>query len=225
MEMIESSPQKWLYQLSAQIAKRYVMIKKDFPNWGDIDSRITVYGRNSNLIENVLFSMIFKNEQLRDKNWYKKIPYIVTPNSTQLNTICNNYELNLRVWLVTGYLASVETFLRLLMKKINPKLAEKELYLICEYTLKRYNLKLYQLNFDFYRIIRNSLHNNGIITDKFAKPIMFDGIIYQIEKGKPIKVNWLMLCKLTSELDICLDKIIRSDEVSKLDDLKDLSYF
>jgi len=219
------NPLDSLYELSKKIAIRHHNLKTDFSNWDEKDFRIAVYSRNTNLVESVLFSMIFRNEQLTDKNWYKKIKYIKSPTESQIYSTSNNYELNLRVWLIIGYLSSVESFFRFLIKQTNPELEYEKFWKICEEILKKYELTLYQQNFDFYRFIRNSIHNNGIVTDKNAYSIMFGGAIYEIKMGRPIKVNWPMLCQLTLELDTCLEKIIRVEEVSSLDVTPDPSFY
>ena len=224
MKIIQHDPQESLYKLCCQIATAHYKLKEEFSNWSEDDFRMSVYSRCANIVESVLFSMIFKKEQLIDKDWYARIPYIKTPTEAQIHGIIGVFDSHLRVLLVTGYFASLETFFRILIKQIFPQYSGNKIHKILEKILDYFDLKDYEHKFNLYRFIRNSLHNNGIVTDPHAYPILYNGLWYNTEKGKPIQVNWLMLCQLTAELDQCLNKIIHSEKVSSLDVIKDPSF-
>lgn len=224
MKVISFDPQKSLYKLSYQIGVSHQKLKNEFPNWSEDDFRLAMYSRCSNIVESVLFARIFENEQLTQKNWYEKVPYIVPPDEQTIRVIINSFDSHLRVLLVTAYFSSIETFFRILFKTIFTQSKTTKIHIIIEKILKEFGLqKDYQYKFDLYRIIRNSLHNNGIVTDPYAYPILYRGVWYNHKKGEPIKVNWLMLCQLTAELDDCLNKIIHSEKAKNLDPIKDPS--
>jgi len=223
VKIILPDQQKLLYQLSERIAKAREKLKRDFPDLQKDDARITVYGHCVNTVESVLFSMIFEKEQLADKSWYQKVPYIVQPTDYEIHSIRENYDAFLSVALVTEYFACFEIFFRNVIKKLIPTYKENSFHSICEKILKELNLKNYQDKFDMYRFIRNSLHNNGIVTEKDAYPIRYNGFLYKFEREKKIEVNWLMLCQLSAELEECLSKIIHSEKVSIFEFIKDPS--
>ena len=224
VKIIFHDPQKSLYQLSGRIAKAHEKLKRDFPDLRKDDTRITVYSHCVNTVESVLFSMIFEKEQLADKSWYQKVPYIEPPTDSQISSIRENYDAFLSVALVTEYFACFEIFFRNLIKKLIPTNKENSFHSICEKILKKLSLQNYQHKFDMYRFIRNSLHNNGIVTEKDARPILYNGVWYKFEQGKRIQVNWRMLCKLSAELEECLSKIIYSKKVSIFEFIKDPSH-
>ena len=225
MKVSFHDPRKSLYELAKKIAYSHYNIEKEFTDWKKDDARLACHTRCIITVENVLFTRIFEEEQLGDQNWYKKIQYFQLPTPSQIKTTQETFDLNLRVVLVTLFFASLETFLRTLFKELFPSSIENQIYKIIEVLLEHLDLKVYQDKFDLYRFLRNSLHNNGIVTDKFAYPIKYNGVTYDFQLGKSVQVNWLMLCQVTSELEDCLNKIIHSKEVMKIKYIKDESYF
>lgn len=225
MDITFHNPQKSLYKLSLRLAMGYEKTKKEFPNLKKDDARITVYSYCVNTVESVLYSMIFAKEQLADSNWYKKIPYIMTPDNLVISSIQENYNAFLTVALVTEYFACFETFFRICAEKLFPTYKDSSFYLLCEKLLKELKLKKYQHKFDLYRFIRNSLHNNGIVNDKHAYPILYNGTWYNFELGSKVRVTWFFLCQLSADLEECLNKIVHSEKIKRIDYLKDPSSF
>ena len=217
-------PHDSLYKLSFRIALAYDKLKTDFPNWKPNDARITAYAYCVNTIESVLFSMIFKKNQLGDRKWYANIRYITSPSDSQIFSVQENYDAFLMVALVTEYFACFEIFFRNIINVLFPGYTKNKIFEICEDLLEELKLKQYQSKFDLYRFTRNSLHNNGVVTDKHAYSILYNGVWYDFTYGKKINVDWLMLCQLSAELEECLNKIIYSTRISKPDFIKDSSY-
>ena len=112
-----------------------------------------------------------------------------------------------------------------MISKIEPELSNNSFYKICEKILEEFDLTEYQRIFDLFRFIRNSLHNNGIITDPHAYSILYDGKIYRLEQNKSIQVNWWMLSKLSLDMQDCLNKIVSSQRICQLKEILDPSYF
>ena len=56
----------------------YQKLKDEFPNWAEDDFRLGMYGRCANIVESILFAMIFEKDQLVDQNWYKKVTLYCT---------------------------------------------------------------------------------------------------------------------------------------------------
>jgi len=225
MEITHHNPQKSLYELSKKIAIAQHKMKEEFPDWEEDDARLTCHTKCTNIVEEILFSRIFEDEQLIDQNWYKKIPYIQATTEIQINTIRGTFDSFLSVSLVSLFFSSLETFFRILQKELFPESNEKQIYKIIETILGYLDLKYYQRIFDLHRFLRNSLHNNGMITDKHAYPILYNGQWYNFQLGKTVQVNWWMLCQSTSELEDCLNKIIHNEKILKINYIKDESYF
>jgi len=225
MDITFHNPRDSLYELSEKLAINYYKIEQEFPNIKKDDARLTCYSKCTNIVEQILFSRIFEDEQLKDSKWFEKIPYIKSPTEIQIKTTQDMFDSYLRVSLVTIFFSSLETFLRTLQKELFPKSKENQIYKIIEIMLENFDLKYYQRIFDLYRFLRNSLHNNGIITDKHTYPILYNGIWYNFELGKPVQINWLMLCQVTSELEDCLNKIIHNEKIMKIEHIQDSSYF
>jgi len=225
LKIFAHDTQKSLYQFSKRLAYAYDALRKEFPQWKENDARIAVYVRCSNTAEHVLFSYIFENKLFTKKEWWSQFTYIKSPTDSQINIQKNNYDSFLRVSLVTQYFSCFETFFRILIKKLFPEFKERKFYLICEKILEEFDLKNYQRIFDLYRFIRNSLHENGIISDSHVYPIMYNGEWYRFEKGKSIMVNWLFLCEISMDLEECLNKIIHSKKITDIDSIEDPSSF
>ena len=220
-------PKDFIYDISEKLAISYSQIRKDFPTWQDQDVRITTYSKCANVIESILFSWNFKNEQLSDPQWYDRIPYIHTPTPTQIKTTQAVYDSLLMISFVHWYIGTLEHFFRVLLKQINPESRLVNFYDICKYVLEYFELKEeYEKQFDIFRLLRNSMHNNGVITDRHAHPIEYDGVTYDFQLGRQIKnANWFMLNKVASELHDCLNKICRNEEISQILFIEDPSYF
>lgn len=90
--------------------------------------------------------------------------------------------------------------------------------------LQEFGLKNDQHIFDFYRFIRNSLHNNGIITDKYTYPILYNGIIYELKPETFMVVNWVLISELFLDTQECLDKTIHSEKIYPLSEILDPSF-
>ena len=226
MDVCFPDEKDFIYDISKKLAMSYSQIRQDFPTWQDQDVRITTYSKCANITENILFSWNFKNEQLGKPNWYDKIPYIQTPTPNQIKTIQTGYGAFLMVSFVHWYIGILEHFFRVLLKHIESSSRLRNFYDICNYILEYFELEEYQKQFELFRLLRNSMHNNGVITDRHAHPIEYDGVTYDFQFGRQIRnVNWFMLCKVASELHDCLNKICRNNEISQVSFIEDPSYF
>ena len=224
MKIIVPNTQDILSQLSKKTAFRYEKFRQEFPDLNEQDIRVATLGRCANTVESVLYSCIFQNEQLTEPTWYNKISYLKNVTDSQIKSIQENYESFLRVAFVTEYFGIFEWFFRVLLKKIIPTSDKIQAYKIIETILKEFALKNDQRIFDFYRFIRNSLHNNGIITDKHTYPIMYNGIIYELKPETFMVVDWVLISELSWDMQECLDKIIHSEKIVQLSEILDPSF-
>ena len=78
--------------------------------------------------------------------------------------------------------------------------------------------------FDFHRFIRNSLHNNEIITDEHTYPIIYNGIIYDLKPETFMVVDWVLISELSWDMQECLDKIIHSENIIQLSEILDPTF-
>ena len=90
--------------------------------------------------------------------------------------------------------------------------------------MTKFDLKTYQRVFDLHRFIRNSLHNNGIVTDKHVYPMMYRGKIYPLQLNMQFQVDWILLSSLSLDMHDCVGKVMNSEIVSEIPEIIDPSF-
>ena len=191
------------------------------------DARLTMYGRSLNVIDSVFYCMFFETHFLSDKQWYKTINPNLTPSDIEVSNQKMIFDEFLTLSFVTLLFSSTESFIRVVMKELFPDEIKKDdrFKPMCTFLLTELNLKNYNHIFEIIRLLRNSLHNNGIITEDYRVPIVYRGKVFNFEKGKQMIVNWELLTKLFIDVEECLFKITQSPKLEKISYLKDPSYF
>lgn len=191
------------------------------------DARLTLYGRSLNVIDSVFYSMFFETQYLSDKKWYKTINPLLNPTDIEISNQKRIFDEFLTLSFVTLLFSSSESFIRIIMQKLFPKEYKKDSRFksICTFLLTELKLHNYQHIFEMIRLLRNSLHNNGIITEDCHVPIVYRGKMFRFEKGKQMTVNWQLLTKLFIDVGECLFKITQSPKMEKISHLEDPSYF
>lgn len=145
---------------------------------------------------------------------------------SDIDIIVARFDSFLQVSLATMYFSSIENFFRIIGKKLYPKIFDERTHISIIYKkiLEDFDLKNYNCVFDMYRLIRNSMHDNGIYNNKEQK-FYYNNEIYHFKPNEFILINWLLLCNLSIDLESCIFKIIKTKKVSSFDLIKDPSSY
>ncbi len=117
--------------------------------------------------------------------------------------------------------SSLESSLRIFLRAIDPLACNKgtaEFESIYVHLLKILNIAKYADLLKFLRLIRNTIHNNGVYFDRRGtnECVEYDGDIYKFEVGKPVELGdvWqLFLFNLVPDILKMVIHIVNSNEI------------
>jgi len=226
MRKLRPDPKISLGKLDVQLTTSFDTIKNRFPDMIKNDVRLTFYGQTINTTESTLFCRIFENDLL-NKNWYKRnFSDVIINTPDEIHKSVEAFDSFIVVAFTTLYFASVENFFRVLSNVVYPNEFKGNDYFSTIYKslLKKFNLNYIHI-FDIFRLIRNSLHNNGVYNDKENQRFYYNDEFYELKKGVRIKVSWFLLSNLSRDIEECVFKIINTKKISNFDIIEDPSYY
>ena len=212
-----------LISLRNHFDKTMTEIEKQHPDWNEKDTRLSVYGRTINVINSVLFSVMFKEEELVNPTWFKKV-FSDELTLKEHGYYLANYTSFLRLSYVTILFSAFEVFFRDILRVVYPNYSKNDkIGTIIQFILNDNDLSKYCHVFDILRILRNSLHNGGIYNERKGKTIFYTGKQYVFKKNQIISVNWELLIEIIFDVESCLAQLICSEKISSKSEIRDFT--
>lgn len=212
-------------------------------NHRKVDARILIFYNLAQLIRSTKLYFILKSEYLNSKEWFVDIylkkwgqswPY-ASNNSIGMifndNTeIINDYDQVIIVGYIQCLFSIVESRFRIFTSCLDPKAClngTANFESIYQWLLNKLGKqKQYLEVLNFSRLVRNTIHNNGVYMNIKApvKQVTYKEKIYTFEHGKPPIFNNLinlLFFDLTPNLMKMMEDIIRSPSIIELDYIED----
>lgn len=205
----------------------------------DRDGRITFFSKSIVVIDSVTLCFIFADRHLSKNKWWTTSAssyHLNPPHVDSRAPIKEGFKQFTLLGFFHFMFSSMESSMRLIMKSMDSTQYEKmqgsfdSIYL---WLISRLNLpKKYVKLMDVLRLIRNTIHNNGVyspISKKGKVPrnkqISWKGIRCRFSVNRNVKVDdfWKLVFATTSDCLSLLQQIIDSNEVSKIIYIKDPS--
>jgi hypothetical protein len=164
------------------------------------------------------------------KKIFKDIRIPIYEDKTSIDAFMLQNEIFLKLGFTSSLFFIMEGVLNTYLKYIDIQSYKKTKGIknICKRLLEELGWKdanYYSSIFNFLRLIRNTLHNNGIHiptnkSDKNISPITYKGKDYIFEENKRLEfVSWDLLLDLTEDMKNLLFLIASDDVINQSDDL------
>ncbi len=197
-------------------------LKANHPNWEkQNDARWGWFTGAKKIIQTSQLSYLFMRDCLTDEEWWKSKGMVYKPEDVP--SIVYEYDVSIRWVFLNSLFTITEEGVRRIVWTIDPAAcngAKGEFNSVYVWLLSRLNLKTYEDLFDFYRLIRNTIHNNGVFqpTNGKARNIVFRGVTsYSFVPGKKLDfVKYYLLLEMAADLAEAMKAIILSPEVLNL---------
>ena len=195
-------------------------------NLNSRDIRVTVFGKLVYVMNCTEMGMVFIDLDLSDRNWWvsNHRKYV---SIDDIQNLVDQFTGFLKIAFVHSVFSSIESSMRLFLMAIDPTACSngtdnfKNIY---STLLKRLNLQQYEPLIDLWRLVRNSVHNNGIYYPRNLKDetIYYNGTTYKFEVGSPIDfVNWQLCLDLTKDMEKMIVEVVYSKKISSLNNVID----
>jgi hypothetical protein len=213
--------------------KNYPKIKKEK------DARITFFSKSIVIIDSVTLCFIFADRHLSNNRWWVTSANMYHLNSPPVNSRTAIIE-GFRQFILLGFFhfmfSAMESSIRLIAKKVDNVLYEKTQrnfeniyqWLVRALQLKNRYVKL----MDILRLIRNTIHNNGVYSPVPKKgrqlrdrQMSWKGVRCKFPVNKNVKADdfWRLVFATVPDTLSMMRQIIDSSQVSHISSIKDPS--
>ncbi len=196
-------------------------ISKKYSSWNtEKDARLSIFFRLQTAIKNNQFGITFVQAFL-DPAKLKNLPIV------HIESMFLEYDKFMRFSFFQFIFSQIESSIRIFMRAIDIDAYYKKKYPfgnIYSFIDNYLGLKKYNDLFYFLRLIRNSIHNNGMyFPDNQKEPIInYREKSHTFKIGKPISCgDWITLFNVTEDIVSALKEIIESKEISILNFIDD----
>ena len=200
-----------------------------FPTWDpNTDARIAVFAKCANVLEAALLSAVYTQRYLLSPEWWEKaFPRMRFEASDRQNAV-DSYGSMMKLSLVHLGFAAIESSFRLYLRALDAAAclgatAEFESIYVC--LLKRLGLREWENLLRLWRLLRNTVHNNGIYLPPSGKDaeVTFRGVTYVFRSGTPAKTDWDLSVMLFESAQEMLEAVVNSAELSAIAGIADTS--
>lgn len=202
-------------------------IISQFPNWDPIkDARITIFSKCINVCNSTQLAFTFMQFHLTDIEWWQKISKNPISHA-DIQIYINEYDMFTKIGFLQFSFSSIESALRIFVKSLDPTACNNgtsEFKNIYSYLLKRLNLQSQENMLDLLRLIRNTIHNNGVYFHKNGnnESISYKGKSYDFNIGNRISfVTWDFIFEIMKDIEDLIVEIINSNELRVISMIND----
>ncbi len=203
------------------------LIISQFSSWNPInDARITIFSKCINVCNSAQLAFAFMHFNLTDNQWWKQIATREIP-TNDIQIYLKEYDMFTKIGFIQFSFASIESAFRLYVKTLDPTACSNgtaEFKSIYSYLLKRLNLQSHENILDLLRLVRNTIHNNGVYFHKNGNDeiVIYKGIVYHFNIGTAISfVTWDFVFEIIKDLEDVIVDVIKSKEISDIIEIQD----
>jgi hypothetical protein len=196
------------------------------PSWDNRDARLTVFIKCFNVLSSAYLGLIYARTDLANEYWWlQNIQDQILKSKKDYFT--EQYMRSVRIGFIQCLISALESSFRPIVKVLDPNACRKgtaEFQKIYECLLKQTKLEKWEPLLDLLRIIRNTIHNNGLYLPPSGKDVSvaYKGMTYEFRVGqRPDVTNWPFLVDLANELRSMLMEIVTNVCVVSLTDVPD----
>ena len=191
------------------------------PTWDKMkDARVSIFSKCINVCNSTYLGMTYIQFHLIQERYWKTISVRHLPRE-DIQIYIKEFDMFIKMGLLQFIYSSIESGFRLFVKTIDPKACAggtSEFKNIYSFFLTRLGLSKFEHLLDLLRLIRNTVHNNGVY---FHRSNIDETVTYQRKKyffriGKPVDfVNWRFLLSLMPDVRNLLIAVVESRQISR----------
>jgi hypothetical protein len=211
----------------------YATERKDLiarhPIWqADIDARLVIFSKCANVIHSAFLFLLLQRHELSLRSFWTK-NFDNVPSDNDLKTHLRECEMFIKTGLFHFIFASLESSMRLFVRAIDPMACNDgaaQFKSIYAWLLIRLGNRSHEPLFDLLRLIRNTIHNNGVYVSPRARneTIAYDGVSYEFEHRKHIDfITWEFVLKRYEDLARTLVQVVEAHELTAISYIEDPS--
>lgn len=184
-------------------------------DWAATDARLTVFNKCSSVLSSTILGYVFVERHLTRPEWWRAnatLPY--TPESAK--AVVAEFLMAQRIYLIHGLFFAVESSFRVYVRALDASACDNGLVVfqrIYSWLLNRLDLTAFLPMLDFWRNLRNTMHNNGLFLPRAGKNVhvRYQGKKYAFEVGKPCAfLNDAVTVMLASDVHPLLVAVVES---------------
>lgn len=198
-----------------------------FPSWNPIkDARITIFSKCINVCISTQLSFTFMYFHLTKVDWWKQIAKSEIPQKDAI-IYANEFNMFTKIGFIQFTFSSIESAFRLYVKSLNPTACNNgtaEFKSIYSWLLKRANLQAHENLLDLLRLIRNTIHNNGVYFHKSGsnESVTFKGKNYNFNVGSPVDfVTWDFIFEIMTNIEDLIIEVVKSNVINVINQIDD----
>jgi hypothetical protein len=198
-----------------------------FDNWDPInDARITVFSKCINVCNSTQLSFTFMHFHLTHLDWWKQIAKSEIPTS-DAQIYANEFAMFTKIGFIQFTFSSIESAFRIYVKTLDSTACNNgtaEFKSIYSWLLKRINLQSHENLIDLLRLIRNTIHNNGVYFHKSGinETVIYKGQVYNFIIGQPVEfVTWDFIFEVMEEVEELIINVVKANEICSINQIID----
>lgn len=202
-------------------------IIKQFPDWDlSKDARITVFCKLINVCNSTQLAFTFMHLHLTSLDWWKQIAKTEIPKN-DIQIYVNEYDMFTKIGFIQFSFSSIESAFRLFVKSLDSSACNNgtaEFKSIYSWLLRRTNLQRHENVLDLLRLVRNTIHNNGVYFNKSGQneSVSYKGKNYNFIIGIPVDfMTWDFIFELFSDIENLVIDVVKSDAIKNINKIED----
>src|SRR5215213_7119798 len=165
------------------------------------DARITIFSKIIIVLDSTTLYFTLHKFHLTDPAWWKNISstkignsIVINPSEEVIPQLVDAFDQFITVSFVQLLFSSLESSLRIFLRALDPIACDKgtaEFKRIYVHLLKILDIEKYANLLKLLRLIRNTIHNNGVYFDRRRRDecVEYDSAIYKFEVGKLVELG------------------------------------
>ncbi|MCA1753562.1 MAG: hypothetical protein LC641_02450 [Spirochaeta sp.] len=194
-----------------------------------VDARTTSLSKLESVLHACLLGMIFVGQHLTDPEWWDR-SMGTAPDDEHLEGYVSRYTEFTKIGLIQATFSSIESSIRLVLRSLSPdtyKRLRVDFRHICYYLIDEFmrdERQHYRAVTDIMRLIRNTVHNNGVFSPKSGRDvrIWYRDQIYAFEAEKVVNfADWQLLLQIIVDFSEFISRVMTQPVITELEHIED----
>jgi len=180
------------------------------------DARLAVFSKPENVLNSIALAMDYESNALFNAQWWgKRHPGITRKDAQRL---AGQFDVLMKMCLVNFLYCAFESSFRLYVRAIDANACGQgrgNFKPIYDWLFKRLSCRQWTSLVDFWRLIRNTVHNNGVYWHPGSKEeeVAFEGRKYSFRNGQPVECTWEAAVRMAELLPDMLQDVTTAPEL------------
>jgi hypothetical protein len=212
-----------------------ILIKYGFDKHND--ARVTIFSKAILVQRSVRLCFIFRRNHLSEPEWWKGLDadmnWSLPSDADSLANLLINYIDEFTNFWTVGYVhalfSSIESSFRLFVRALDPNACNKgaeDFINIYQWLLTKLKLVNYISMLSFLRLVRNTVHNNGVYyhRTKLKESVTYNGKTYTFELGKAVEYGdvWdILQFQIMPDVKRMMADVVNTKHISSIPQIVD----